>query len=84
VWVDFTAKMVSKITQQRISLLVIDLDQKSFYAPLFNQTIICTALTRQAFNPVHFGNKYKIPISTFKLASQLIAHIDKQLSQTPE
>ena len=37
VWIDFAARLVSRVTQQRISLLVIDMDQRSFYAPLFNQ-----------------------------------------------
>lgn len=75
---DLAARAVDDFSMHKLSLLVIDCDARSFYAPVFNQALVCTAVVKGTFNPVHFGNKYKIPISNFRMADSLINHINAQ------
>ena len=73
--VDFAQHFVDNYTNHKISILIADLEENSFTATLFNQSLLCLARYKGVFNPIHFGNKYIIQAQNFALGQQLYDHI---------
>lgn len=84
VWIDYAALLIDKHFKHKVMLLVINIDEQTFYARNFNREMICVAQTGNVFNPITFGQKLLIQASTFRKLDELQTHIQRQLQQNPD